>query len=98
MEEEKKEVTQTEDKKINFSISASMLYVLIPLAILATYILFNIIMNFIDYSQAKSIVSAVFMILFYSAAFGSLGLAVLKFRTLNLEVVLSMVVAMIILI
>lgn len=90
-------VTNAEEKKISFSFSASMLFLLVPLAILATYVLFNIIMNFIDYSQAKSIVSAVFAIFFYSAALGWLGLSVVKFRTLNLEVVLSMVVAIIIL-
>ena len=90
-------VTKTEEKKVSFSFSADMLFLLIPLAILATYLLFNIIMNFIDYSQAKSIVSAVFAIFFYSAAFCWLGFSAIKFRKLNLEVVLSIVVALIIL-
>ena len=90
-------VTNTEEKKISFSFSARMLFLLVPLAILATYVLVQIIMNFVPYTQAAATVTAVFAIFFNSAALGWLGLSVIKFRTLNLEVVLSMVVALIIL-
>ena len=93
MEEEKKEVTKTENKSFSISFSADMLFVLISLAILATFALFRIIMNF----AYNDVVSDIFAIIFLSAAVGNLGLNVLKFRTLNLEVVLSMVVAFIIL-
>lgn len=94
MEENKTntEVTETNEKKISFSISASMLYVLIPLAILATFMLYSIITTF---AGTTPVVHGIFGILFLTASLFSLGLDVIKFRTLNLEVALSMLVVLV---
>ena len=95
MEENKNnnEVTKNEGKQINFTLSANMLFLLIPIAILATFMVYSIVLAFGGYNN---VVHGIMSIVFLSVSLGGLGLSVLKFKTLNLEVALSMLVTLII--